>query len=77
VRSIQYGFVVQERDRGDVAEWQVVTWTAPTEEEIQALPESAVRHMSLRAFDEHTFYVCSECVAFCPYGEEVQSHGSQ
>jgi len=32
-------------------------------------PESAARYMSLRAFDEHTFYVCSECVALCPYGE--------
>jgi hypothetical protein len=25
--------------------------------------------MNLRAFDEHTFHVCSECVALCPYGE--------
>jgi epoxyqueuosine reductase QueG len=32
-------------------------------------PESAARHMSLRAFDEHTFHVCSKCVALCPYGE--------
>jgi epoxyqueuosine reductase len=40
-------------------------------------PESAARHMSLRAFDEHTFHVCSECVALCPYGEEVQARGNQ
>ena len=32
-------------------------------------PESAVRYMYLRAFDEHTFHVCSACVALCPYGE--------
>jgi epoxyqueuosine reductase QueG len=32
-------------------------------------PEVAARHMSLRAFDEHTFHVCSECVAQCPYGD--------
>jgi epoxyqueuosine reductase QueG len=32
-------------------------------------PESAARYMSLRAFDEHTFHVCSESVALCPYGE--------
>lgn len=32
-------------------------------------PESAARYMNLRAFDEHTFHVCSECVALCPYGE--------
>jgi epoxyqueuosine reductase QueG len=32
-------------------------------------PKTAARHMNLRAFDEHTFYVCSECVALCPYGE--------
>ncbi len=33
-------------------------------------PESAAHFMNLRAFDEHTFHVCSECVALCPYGEE-------
>jgi len=33
--------------------------------------ESAARYMSLRAFDEHTFHVCSRCVALCPYGEGV------
>lgn len=32
-------------------------------------PESAARFMNLRAFDEHTFHVCSRCVALCPYGE--------
>jgi epoxyqueuosine reductase len=32
-------------------------------------PESASRFMNLRAFDEHTFHVCSRCVALCPYGE--------
>jgi epoxyqueuosine reductase QueG len=32
-------------------------------------PESAARYMNLRAFDEHIFHVCSECVAQCPYGE--------
>jgi epoxyqueuosine reductase QueG len=32
-------------------------------------PRSAARYMSLRAFDEHTFHVCSECTALCPYGE--------
>jgi hypothetical protein len=32
-------------------------------------PESAARFMNLRAFDEHTFHVCSKCVALCPYGE--------
>lgn len=31
--------------------------------------ESAARFMNLRAFDEHTFHVCSKCVALCPYGE--------
>jgi epoxyqueuosine reductase QueG len=34
-------------------------------------PEAAARYMILRAFDEHTFHVCSECVALCPYGEEA------
>jgi phosphoribosylaminoimidazolecarboxamide formyltransferase/IMP cyclohydrolase len=51
VRSIQHGFVVQERDRGDVAEWQVVTRTAPTEEEMQALRFAwqAVAHIKSNA----------------------------
>ena len=35
-------------------------------------PETAARHMSLRAFDEHTFHVCSRCVALCPYGEGAE-----
>ena len=39
-------------------------------------PESAARYMNLRAFDEHTFHVCSECVALCPYGEEAQARGT-
>jgi NAD-dependent dihydropyrimidine dehydrogenase PreA subunit len=34
-------------------------------------PESAARHMSLRAFDEQMCHVCSECVAQCPYGERL------
>jgi epoxyqueuosine reductase QueG len=32
-------------------------------------PDAAARYMNLRAFDEHTFHVCSVCVALCPYGE--------
>lgn len=31
-------------------------------------PQAAARYMSLTAFDEHTFHVCSDCVALCPYG---------
>jgi epoxyqueuosine reductase QueG len=31
-------------------------------------PASAARLMNLRAFDEHTFHVCSQCVALCPFG---------
>jgi hypothetical protein len=34
-------------------------------------PESAARLMKLRAFDKHTFHVCSKCVALCPYGEDT------
>jgi phosphoribosylaminoimidazolecarboxamide formyltransferase/IMP cyclohydrolase len=37
LRSIRGGFVVQERDRGDGAEWQVVTRRVPTEAEMAAL----------------------------------------
>jgi phosphoribosylaminoimidazolecarboxamide formyltransferase/IMP cyclohydrolase len=37
VRSIRGGFVVQERDPGDQAEWRVVTRRAPTEAEMKAL----------------------------------------
>lgn len=33
-------------------------------------PPAAARFMNLRAFDEHTFHVCSQCVALCPLGEE-------
>jgi ferredoxin len=31
-------------------------------------PEAAARFMSIRAFDEHMFHVCSECVGLCPCG---------
>ena len=37
VRSIRGGFVVQEHDPGDQAEWQMVTRRAPTEAEMKAL----------------------------------------
>lgn len=30
---------------------------------------AAARYMSLTAFDEHTFHICSKCVSSCPYGE--------
>lgn len=36
-------------------------------------PQKAARYMSLTSFDEHTFHVCSKCVALCPYG--VKSSG--
>lgn len=36
-------------------------------------PQRAARYMSLTSFDEHTFHVCSKCVALCPYG--VKSSG--
>jgi epoxyqueuosine reductase QueG len=32
-------------------------------------PRSAARVMNLSTFDEHTFHVCSRCVALCPYGQ--------
>jgi epoxyqueuosine reductase QueG len=32
-------------------------------------PQRAARYMSLTAFDEHTFHICSKCVAECPYGD--------
>jgi epoxyqueuosine reductase len=32
-------------------------------------PKAAARYMSITAFDEHTFHICSKCVAVCPYGE--------
>lgn len=31
-------------------------------------PRAAARYMSLAAFDEHTFHICSRCVELCPYG---------
>jgi epoxyqueuosine reductase len=30
---------------------------------------AAGRYMSMTAFDELTFHICSRCVAMCPYGE--------
>ncbi len=30
--------------------------------------KAAARYMSLNSFDEHTFHICSKCVALCPYG---------
>jgi hypothetical protein len=33
-------------------------------------PKAAARYMVLRAFDEHTFHVCSACVSDCPLGED-------
>jgi hypothetical protein len=38
-------------------------------------PRPAARYSSLRAFDEHTFHVCSECVAPCRYGDGISSRG--
>jgi len=37
IRSIRGGFLIQERDQGDHAEWQVVTHRAPTEAEMKAM----------------------------------------
>lgn len=37
MRSVRGGVLVQERDRGDTAEWRVVTHRAPTKEEMAAL----------------------------------------
>jgi hypothetical protein len=34
-------------------------------------PEATSKFMNLRAFDEHTFHVCSRCVGLCPYGREA------
>jgi hypothetical protein len=31
-------------------------------------PKSAARYMSITAFDEHTFHICSKCIAECPMG---------
>ena len=33
-------------------------------------PRAAARYMNLTTFDEHTFHICSKCVALCPYGGE-------
>ena len=33
-------------------------------------PRAAARYMSLTTFDEHTFHICSQCVALCPYGNK-------
>ena len=33
-------------------------------------PQAAARFMSITSFDEHTFHVCSHCVALCPYGDQ-------
>jgi epoxyqueuosine reductase QueG len=30
--------------------------------------QKAARYLSLTSFDEHTFHICSKCVAQCPYG---------
>jgi epoxyqueuosine reductase QueG len=30
--------------------------------------KAAARYMSLTGVDEHTFHICSKCVALCPYG---------
>lgn len=30
---------------------------------------AAARYMSMTAFDEHTFHICSKCVSLCPYGD--------
>ncbi len=30
---------------------------------------AAARYMSMMAFDEHTFHICSKCVSLCPYGD--------
>ena len=51
LRAIRGGLVVQERDRGDQAEWQVVTRRAPTETEIKALRFAwrAVAHVKSNA----------------------------
>jgi epoxyqueuosine reductase len=35
-------------------------------------PKAAARYMSITAFDEHTFHICSKCLAVCPYGESIK-----
>ena len=37
-------------------------------------PEAAARLMNLTSFDEHTFHICSRCVALCPYGDQNLYH---
>jgi phosphoribosylaminoimidazolecarboxamide formyltransferase/IMP cyclohydrolase len=51
LRSIRGGFVAQEHDSGDGAEWQVVTQRAPSEQEIEALQFAwqAVAHVKSNA----------------------------
>lgn len=51
MRGIRGGMLVQERDRGDEAEWQVVTQRAPTEEEMESLRFAwrAVAHVKSNA----------------------------
>jgi phosphoribosylaminoimidazolecarboxamide formyltransferase/IMP cyclohydrolase len=51
VRGIRGGFVAQERDKGDEAEWKVVTKRAPTEAEMEALRFAwrAVAHVKSNA----------------------------
>jgi phosphoribosylaminoimidazolecarboxamide formyltransferase/IMP cyclohydrolase len=51
VRSIRGGFVLQERDQGDQAEWKTVTKRAPTEAEIATLRFAwqAVAHVKSNA----------------------------
>jgi epoxyqueuosine reductase len=31
-------------------------------------PKAAARYMSITAFDEHTFHICSKCIEECPMG---------
>jgi epoxyqueuosine reductase len=34
--------------------------------------KAAARYMSITAFDEHTFHICSQCVAACPMGGHTE-----
>ena len=34
--------------------------------------KAAARYMSITAFDEHTFHICSKCVGICPYGRSIE-----
>jgi len=51
MRSIRGGLVCQERDRGDRAEWQLVTRRSPTEQEMEAMRFAwrAVAHVKSNA----------------------------